>query len=427
MRPTPPIRHPPGPGLSTLRLTGVACLVLTSLVLSPAGAQSEPAPQDKSGEDTWAVVERLRLGLGSTQLPGAAIVPLLDPASSQTMSLAAVGDVIPHATLMASAEVGDGHDFRPIFAAVKERISGYDLAVANLETPVAGADLVIGGYPMFNAPDALPEALQSAGFDAVTTANNHSLDRREQGVLRTLSTLDRIGLPHAGTAAGGEPGAGIAWLDSPLGKVALLSWTYDTNGMLVPKARPWLVNSPIRLEGIADEIRIAREAGARLVLVALHWGREYEDEPRDEQRQLAADIAVAGADAILGSHPHVLQPAELLTLGHADGTRRYCPVFYSLGNFASNQRDFPRDLGAIASIRWVNAPGLRRPAAVSFELHPTWVDNRTRSGKKFRVLEVAAAQKACSEDSDQDLDSSDCRRLRKVSKEAQRLFPQAEP
>ncbi len=123
----------------------------------------------------------------------------------------------------------------------------------------------------------------------------------------------------------------------------------------------------------------------------------------------------------------MLQPAELLTLSNKEGSRRYCPVLYSLGNFASNQREFPRDLGAIASIRWVHAPGMRRPAVVGFELRPTWVDVSSRAGKSFRVLEVASARKACTEGSDLDLDAWDCNRLKKVSSEAKRVFPSTRP
>lgn len=399
-------------------------LLATALLVTACPALATVTKQ----RATWVATDALPVQLDREPQAAAKALPYLRPAAVREFSLAAVGDVIPHRPLLSASRDGDGHDFGDALARIGPTIAQADVAVANLETPLAGADLGFTGYPLFNAPVELASALVDAGFDVLTTANNHSLDRRERGVRRTIEALDGLGVAHAGTAATAEPGASRAWFDTDVGRVALLSWTYGTNGILLPPRRPWLVNTPIDEGRVAEDIRQAREDGAVLVLLALHWGNEYQAQPAEEQRRLARAFAEAGADAVLGGHPHVLQPAEILELEAEDGRRRQCLVVYSLGNFLSNQRKVPRDAGLVARAGWLHVDGFDRPQLAWVDLVPTWVDATGTAGPRYRVLRVDEALRDCEAQTDADLDEEDCTRLASVADESRRLFaPQGVP
>lgn len=400
-------------------LVGTGFAVLT--LLGVAAAQD-----DEAAEPEWAIVERSPLAVGANPFAGDRVSPWLDPAQRTQTLVTAVGDVIPHDRLVEGSKRDDGYDFSPSFEDLAPRIAAADLAVANLETPVAGEALRISGYPLFNAPEALPVEMKRLGFDVVTTANNHAMDRRERGALATLAALDRVGLAHAGSASDDTPGAARAWFDLEVGRTALLSYTFSTNGIVVPPSRPWLVNWPIDEAKVLADIADVRAAGADLVLLALHWGVEYESEPRDEQVHLAEVFARGGADAILGGHPHVLQPAEVLTMRNDAGSLRQTLVIYSMGNFLSSQRSTPRDAGIVVEATWIDAPGVARPLLADVTLVPTWVDS-TASDAPYKVVEVATARAACDAGSDSDLDRRDCARLAAVALEAEALYPTPEP
>ncbi len=403
-----------------MRVAAIPALLL--LLVAPAPAVAADVPEAADDAPAWRVVDTIPLAVGTNELAGGAAAPYLDADGFASSTVIAVGDVIPHDRLVAGAVSGGGYDFGPLFAPVADAIAGADLAVANLETPVAGPALKITGYPMFNAPDALAATLKEVGFDGVTTANNHSMDRRERGVLNTLKTLDEVGLEHAGTAASDAPGAARAWFDLPVGRVALLSYTFSTNGIVVPPSRPWLVNWPIDEAKVTADIAGARAEGADLVLLGLHWGSEYTPTPSDEQRRLAQVFAEAGADAILGGHPHVLQPAEVLVVENGDGVRRQVPVIHSLGNFVSSQRTRPRDAGILFEATWLSLPGLKRPVLQAVTLRPTWVDDSVAVGG-YEVVEVSDARAACEAGEDPDLSEADCARLDAVAAEADAMYP----
>ncbi|QIA27764.1 CapA family protein [Thermaerobacter sp. PB12/4term] len=236
----------------------------------------------------------------------------------QRASLASVGDVLIHNTLLAAARQKDGtYDFGPALAAVTPALRAADLAVANLEQPVTGADLGgYTGYPQFNSPPELLETLRQAGFDVLTNANNHTLDRGRRGVERTFANLERFGFIHAGTARNAEERDRIAVADAGGIRIAFLAYTYGTNG--IPLPAPYLVNL-IDPQQIAADIARARRAGVDLVSVSLHFGNEYETEPNRQQEDLVDQVLAAGADIVLGHHPHVLQRAELRPAGGAEG------------------------------------------------------------------------------------------------------------
>jgi poly-gamma-glutamate synthesis protein (capsule biosynthesis protein) len=225
------------------------------------------------------------------------------------------GDVLLHIPLVRQADSdapGPALDFRPMLAQQKPVVSGADLAICHMETPLADADGPFSGYPSFNAPPQVATALAATGYDACTTASNHTIDQGMAGVRRTLRALDAAGIRHTGSARSAADAATPLLLHVGPATVALLSYAYGTNGIPVPSGRPYAVNliDPARI--LRDAHR-ARAAGADVVLVALHAGTEYQQDPNDQQRQLARVLTKSpDIDLVYGHHAHVVQPLEKL-------------------------------------------------------------------------------------------------------------------
>ena len=252
--------------------------------------------------------------------PGAAPEPPQRSASQpppRSLSLVATGDVLLHPALWEQAAAdgaGGGLDFAPQLAAVRPWVQGADLAVCHLETPLAPAEGPYRGYPLFAAPPQVVPALAATGYDACTTASNHSFDAGAAGVDRTLDALDAAGLAHAGTARTPEEGARpsvvqVATDGGPVA-VALLSATYGFNGVPAPEGQGW--RGDLLDEGaVLRAAAAARAQGADVVVVSVHWGEEYDPEPTAQQRELAPRLlASPDVDLLLGHHAHVVQPVE---------------------------------------------------------------------------------------------------------------------
>lgn len=249
-----------------------------------------------------------------------------------TIQLAAVGDIMFHNTQLESALVDAGsYDFKPVFEVVKPIIEEADVAIANFETTTAGKDKYpYSGYPRFNSPDEAVDALQEAGFDVMTTANNHSLDTGKDGVIRTLDTIRNHAMDTVGTYAS-RPESRVLMKEVKDIKLAFLSYTEHVNGlesMLTADELDAMINV-VDEQKMKEDIAYAKAQGADLIVASIHWGNEYEREPSGRQEELAQMLADSGVAIILGSHPHVIQRSEWL-----DQTF----VIYSMGNFISNQR-----------------------------------------------------------------------------------------
>jgi poly-gamma-glutamate synthesis protein (capsule biosynthesis protein) len=301
--------------------------------------------------------------------------------TTDTIRIAIVGDLMCHSTQYLSAKTAAGYDFRPAFQAVKPYLAAADLAFGNLETVTAGESEKYSGYPMFNTPVEYLDALADAGFDVITTANNHSLDRRFPGVERTLEALEARTLLHTGTARSPEERETPLIVTVKGLRLGILAYTYGTNGIPMPAGKPFAVNL-IDTLAMAEDIRRSRSAGAEAIAVFLHWGQEYQRQPGPAQIALAGFLARQGVHLILGSHPHVLQPADWL------GEPGRSPfVIYSLGNFFSGQRKPFTDSGIILELRLFRnrETGDIRTGDVRFI--PTYVS--TRNG--YRILAVADA------------------------------------
>lgn len=308
-----------------------------------------------------------------------------------TLTLAVVGDIMMHSPQFPAyynAQTGL-YDFTPYFTSVKPYIESSDLAWANLETPLLGGEQVYTGYPMFNAPPELADALQWSGFDIVTTANNHALDRRAKGVTKTLEVLKSRGLITRGTYESQWSASQVTLVEKNGIKLGILAYTYGTNGIPLPKDQPYMVDL-IQEDKILQDIANTRAAGADAIAVALHFGNEYEDVPNETQKRLARNLVAGGADLILGSHPHVLQPYERIQVQEPDGSTREAVIMYSLGNFISNQRGEQKDVGCIFQVTF-QKDHLGHTAIIDTSALPTWVDRSGKSGSyHYEVIPLAA-------------------------------------
>ncbi|MDP9778419.1 poly-gamma-glutamate synthesis protein (capsule biosynthesis protein) [Nakamurella flavida] len=226
------------------------------------------------------------------------------------VSLVITGDVLLHPDLVDQARVDGGGtpDFFPLLAAQQPYVAGADLAVCHLETPLAPAEGPFHGYPSFSVPPQVLPALVRTGYDACSTASNHTLDRGTEGLDRTLDALDAAGLAHDGSYRTAADAVTPVVLDGSTGRVGLISVTYGLNGH--EPEEPWRVGR-IDTDAIVAGAARARAAGADLVVVAVHAGTEYEPTPNPEQEQLARELlADPGIDLVYGHHAHVVQPME---------------------------------------------------------------------------------------------------------------------
>lgn len=266
-----------------------------------------------------------------------ALLSMLFPQEEATIVFA--GDAMQHKSQLENASRGGGvYDYSETFAEIAPWVQSADYAVVNLETTLG--DHNFSGFPMFCTPDSYASALKDAGFDLFLNANNHTLDRRDNGLRRTVRVLDSLGVAHTGTYTDAAArNASVPLVRDINGfKVAFLNYTYGTNGIDIQGN---VVVDYIDRKKMTADIKSARSAGAELVVVLPHWGIEYELTERAPQRELAKFMLDNGADAVIGGHPHVIQPMHRT----GDGA-----VVYSMGNFVSGMRTTDTRGGAMVSM-----------------------------------------------------------------------------
>lgn len=269
-------------------------------------------------------------------------------AQGQSAELLFVGDAMQHqGQLDAALSAGGGrYDYSDCFRLIAPEISAADYAVCNLEVPLGGGPRY-SGYPCFSAPDAYAEALRDAGFDLFLTANNHCLDSRDAAARRTLTALDALGVDHIGTYKDADERLEkVPFIKNINGiRVGFLNYTYGTNGI---EPKEGMEVSLIDRDRIAREIEQTRKAGAELLVVAMHWGVEYVLLPNRGQKDLAQFLIDQGVDMVIGGHPHVIQPFEVVR-NEKEG--KDVLVVYSLGNFISNMKTADTRGGALVRAR----------------------------------------------------------------------------
>ncbi|MDR1801527.1 MAG: CapA family protein [Lachnospiraceae bacterium] len=336
----------------------------------------------------------------------------------RTATIAVVGDLMCHKAQWVDAYAkGNGsYDFDYSFKYIKPCIKAADYAIGNLETTIVLPTNQPSDYPDFAAPASFAKAIKDSGFDMVTTANNHAYDFGKEGLLNTLQTLDEIGLAHTGTFSTEEESGKITIINVNGISFAFLSYTQFMNGNAAIPDMPWGVNLATE-EKIKTDIESARKLNSDFVIVFIHMGIEYETSPSAVVKEKVRTIADAGADAVLVSHPHVLQPVEFIEAKNPDGTLRKVFVAYSLGNFISSQQTDNTDYGMITYLKF-NKTSEGEAALESVELLPTWVKITSVTGENdIMVLPINNLEDPKLEEEIKNLRPKDLERIKEVKKE----------
>lgn len=306
--------------------------------------------------------------------------------STATITISVVGDLMCHGPQFEYARVNkDSFDFAPVYRNVKKYLESSDFTFGNLETVTAGKDNKgYTGYPLFNTPVNYLDALKSVGFDLLVTANNHSFDRGEKGVLKTIDELIKRNINYVGTFTSQNDRDSIRVFDINGIKTAILAYTYGTNGNPIPKGKDYLIKL-IDFNMIEQDIRTARNKDAELVIVHYHFGDEYIREPVKSQKDAVNKAIEFGADIVIGGHPHVLQPIDFFKTNNGKLDTGF--VAYSMGNFISNQRDRYKDAGLIITFNITKK--ITTDSIVINEVNyiPTWVfKGNTLNGREYVIL-----------------------------------------
>lgn len=268
------------------------------------------------------------------------------------LDLVMAGDVLLHLRLAYWSENGKGgYDFNPIFKLIKPIIKKADLAIVNQETILGGKELGVSGYPTFNGPYELGDAIANAGFDVVLQSNNHSLDRGKQGIYNCLNFWKKYPkIKTVGINTSEAQKKKLCIYKKNGIKVAILNYTYGTNGIPLPKDMPYAVNYLVKDEVINDIKRAEKEAD--FTIVCPHWGTEYYRGITDYQKTWSKIFVENGVDLVLGAHPHVIEPIKYV---NDKKTGHKMLVYYSLGNFVnstmSDGRVGDRYVGGIAKVK----------------------------------------------------------------------------
>lgn len=396
-RPYPPQRRKrkkrPGIDPKILAIGGLILLVLI-LLLSRCGKNEDvqtPADTQPAATETLAAEPKLEV--------------------VSTASISVQGDLLMHRPVMKTCQNGDSYDFSPLFQYIVPELAKYDYNIANLETTFGGPDYPYQGNPNFNAPDSLADDLKKAGFHMLLTGNNHCADTTTASIARTVEQIRQRGLIPLGTQRdASEPKFEIVDIGGI--KVGMVCYTYATsvyNSLPVFNYRfhvteggmvNFFTNEDLdKLYTELDTILKEMEAqGAEVTMAFMHWGTEYEIEENETQRAIAQKLCDMGVDVIVGGHPHVVQPMDLLTSALDDTQKTLC--IYSLGNTISNQRISEMDLktghtedGVIFSVTFEKYSDGSVHAADT-DILPTWVNYHGNHGyNEYNILPLYDSQR----------------------------------
>ena len=278
--------------------------------------------------------------------------PTLEPVQPlRSARIRAVGDLMVHKKQLEIARQPDGsYDFHPQYALIAGSLADADYTIANLETTIGQYEnRPYSGFPMFNTPESLLDAVKDAGVDFLTLANNHMLDRYFEGMLKTIENVEAWGFDFGGANRSPEEKARPNIVEVNGIRLGFLCYTQMTNGMedwSNAAVKEYGVNY-LRKADIPAEVKRLREAGADVVIAIPHWGEEYFRHPANYVVTWARKMVAAGVDVVLGSHPHMVQPVEFVEVTDADGAVHRGLVAYSLGNFIDNMLKRYTDSGII--------------------------------------------------------------------------------
>lgn len=305
-----------------------------------------------------------------------------NPFKSQEISFLFMGDIMGHGPQIKSAYQASEkkYNYNKVFEPLEDIISSVDFAIANLEVTLAGPPYI--GYPQFSSPNELAVACKNSGMDVLVTANNHSCDRKNSGIIKTVEVLDSLNILHTGTFKNKKTREkeNLLILSKNGINVGLLNYTYGTNG--IPFSDPAYVNL-LDFNLIKRDVINAKKKKLDKLIVFVHWGYEYKDFPSSYQKKFNDFFQKVGVDVVIGSHPHVIQPM----IYNSEGNKEFLTV-YSLGNFVSNQRETRKDGGAIFRLSFEKNEG--KVAISKKEYILTWVHKFMNNGKyHYQILPCA--------------------------------------
>ncbi len=332
------------------------------------------------------------------KLPQGPIIAEEKP-ETYTLSLAMVGDTLIHDEIYNEAHKNanyQGYDFKPMFSLIKKYIedNNYDLAYYNQETIIGGKEIGLSTYPAFNSPEEIADAMIDAGFNLVSLATNHTLDRGEVAIENSCKYWNsKENVLSAGSYCSSKERNEVRIKEKNNIKYTLLSYTYGMNGISIPEGKEYLVNyfpmesgNPnidIAYQNYKEQVKKDIEKvkdKTDLIIVAMHWGDEYSTQINEYQKDCAKFLADLGVNIVIGTHPHVIQPIEFI-----DDTL----VIYSLGNFISSQDndyDYAKLVGLLSSIDIVKTVENNKSSIelknLDNELLFTYYDNETN----FKVI-----------------------------------------
>lgn len=319
-------------------------------------------------------MRRVTIAAIAALLAGAPLAAARAETPPRAFTLVAVGDVMVHESIAWVADQHapgrNTHDFSPMFASIEPWISGADLAICQMEMTLSPTNTGLSYYPRFIVPHELADAVAGAGFDACSTASNHSVDGGVAGLEDTIALLEAAGVATTGTARSAEERLPNLYVVNGV-TVGHLAYTWGLNGLRAPE--PWMVNV-IDADAILADARWAREQGAEFVIVSIHWGEEYQARPTFHQTTLAETLTASpDVDLILGHHVHVVQP-----IARVNGK----VVVYGMSNFISNIRGTPEgrtgaEDGIVVHLE-VAEQGDGAFAVDRVEYTPFWIDPATK-------------------------------------------------
>ncbi len=368
--------------ISTLCLIGI--IALTGFIISsitnynPISKNNSSSSQSSQG------------GTGSNAEP---TLP------DQTITVLSIGDIMVHQPQLEGAKTSDGYDFSDFFKEIDSYYKKADLTVGNLELTFGGTEAgKYKGYPAFNTPDSLADAIKQSGINVLMTANNHSYDTGFSGLKRTAKILKEKSIEFTGTKESLEDPSYLV-KDVKGIKIGIANFTYETNGqdstrkylngmILTSEANDYINSfSYQKIEKFYEEAKLAidlmKKDGAEFITFYMHWGDEYQPKASTWQKTIAQKLSNMGVDIIIGGHPHVVQPVELI---HAEGSDHTTVCIYSLGNAVSNQRreyissapNGHSEDGAMFSYTLKRTDG--KISLQSVDVIPTWVHKYSSGG-----------------------------------------------
>lgn len=298
----------------------------------------------------------------------------------QSTKLIFAGDIMQHSLQLEEAKKEDGtYSYNHWYRYITKEIKSNDLAIANLETPIYKEGF--SGYPSFCAPDSFLYAIRDAGFNVILFANNHCFDKGKRGTIHTLDLLDSLKIPHCGVYRNSQEREERypLILNSNGIEIAILNYTYGTNGNIIPE--PMVVNM-IDKAVIEEDIFKAKSKGADVIIACMHWGDEYVRIPPQRVQELSRWLIEQGVDHIIGNHPHIIQPIEIRE--NPDTPDKYT-VVYSTGNLLSNMSMRGTDGGMMIKMELKKIMNYTRVSSLEYLL--TWIAPKKSNGEReFTIL-----------------------------------------